>query len=131
MGLLIGVAGLAALVANPVEHGFPRWLGFGLPGTALLLACLVPMRPSWLLEALQRVGSASYAVYLIHLFVARGVREVWVRVLGQNYLGFYILAALASTVAASLLVHRFFEVPATRLVRRLFGVGRKHRDALA
>jgi exopolysaccharide production protein ExoZ len=129
LGLLTGVAGLAALVINLVEFGVPRWLGFGLPASALLLACLVPIAPSWPLAALGHIGSASYAIYLIHLFIARAVREVWMRLLGPTHLDFYVVAALFGTVVVSLLVHNVFEVPATRLLRRLFGVGRSSGSA--
>jgi exopolysaccharide production protein ExoZ len=125
IGLLIGAAGLVTLAANPVALGVPRWLGFGLPVAALLLASLRPIRPSWLLSTLGYVGSASYAIYLTHLFVARAVREVWMRLLGPAQLGLHVGLALVSTIVISLLVCNFFEVPTTRLVRRLFGVGRR------
>jgi exopolysaccharide production protein ExoZ len=126
-GLLLGVLGLAALFANPFAPDLPRWISFGLPATALLLSCLAPMKPSWILTALSRVGSASYAIYLIHLFVARAAREVWMRLLGPHLLGFYVGAALLGTIALSIPVHDLFEVPATRLVRRVFGVSRRSR----
>jgi exopolysaccharide production protein ExoZ len=124
IGLLIGAAGLATLVANPVRFGLPRWLGFGLPTSALLVACLAPIPPSRLLTALARIGAASYAIYLSHLFVARAVREMWMRLFGPVQLAFYVIAAVAGTIAVSLLIHNFFEVPATRLLRQWFGVGR-------
>ncbi|MCO5091591.1 acyltransferase [Bosea sp. (in: a-proteobacteria)] len=75
---------------------------------------IVPIGP---VKALAVVGDASYALYLVHPFVIRGLREVVLR-LGLPMPALYIALALAGSVIAALMVHRFFEKPATRLVRR-------------
>ena len=72
--------------------------------------------PRWLLEA----GNASYAIYLVHLFV---VGVVWVAVLRLGGRGYPALAALISAsllacLVAGEVVHRLVELPLMRLFRR-------------
>jgi exopolysaccharide production protein ExoZ len=78
---------------------------------------IVPLPP---VKALAAVGDASYALYLVHPFVIRGMREIVLR-LGLHSPALYIALALAGSVVAALLLYRFFEKPATRLVRRWLG----------
>ncbi len=75
--------------------------------------------PSAPIRSLAVLGDASYALYLVHPFVIRGLREVAVRLgLGQPLL--FIMVALAGATAAALVVHRLFEKPATTWLRRRF-----------
>ena len=69
------------------------------------------------LKALAAVGDASYALYLVHPFVIRGMREAALRI-GLHAPLPYMVLALAGSVVAALLLYQFFEKPATRLVRR-------------
>jgi peptidoglycan/LPS O-acetylase OafA/YrhL len=122
--IAVAAAGAALLVVSahfPVTEGSwdsVLWRG----GAAILLmlaaACgregIVPARP---VKALAVLGDASYALYLVHPFVIRGMREAALR-LGLHAPVPYIVLALAASVIAALLVYRFFEKPATRLVRR-------------
>ena len=78
---------------------------------------IVPLPP---VKALAAVGDASYALYLVHPFVIRGMREVVLR-LGLYSPALYVALALAGSVIAALLLYRFFEKPATRLARRWLG----------
>jgi exopolysaccharide production protein ExoZ len=79
-----------------------------------------PAAPSVLTITLARIGDASYALYLVHPFAIRGLREVFARVgLFEPWL--FVAAALASAVIAALLVHRLFEAPVTRALRRWTG----------
>lgn len=73
--------------------------------------------PSVAMRALARVGDASYALYLVHPFVIRGLREVFMRA-GLHEPVLFIIVALAGAVVAALAAHRLFEVPATRWLRR-------------
>jgi peptidoglycan/LPS O-acetylase OafA/YrhL len=70
--------------------------------------------------ALARIGDASYALYLVHPFVIRGLREIFVR-LGLFEPGLFVATALTGAVIAALLVHKLFEVPVTRVLRRWTG----------
>jgi peptidoglycan/LPS O-acetylase OafA/YrhL len=122
--IAIAAAGAGLLIASAYFPGTDgpwsslMWRG----GAAILLmlaaACgrdgIVPVRP---VRALAVVGDASYALYLVHPFVIRGMREVALR-LGIHAPALYAALALAASVLAALLVYRYFEKPATRLVRR-------------
>ena len=66
------------------------------------------------------LGDISYAIYLIHPFVIRGIGEVIVRTGVATHLGpiGFVIVALAGTVIAAVIVHRAFERPATASMRR-------------
>ena len=76
--------------------------------------------PSAAMRALARVGDASYALYLVNPFGIRGLREVFMRA-GLHEPKLFMAVALAGAVIASLAVHRLFEGPATRWLRRRLG----------
>jgi peptidoglycan/LPS O-acetylase OafA/YrhL len=76
--------------------------------------------PALPIRALAAVGDASYALYLVHPFVIRGLREVALRV-GLASPVLYIVLALAGAVVAAVLLYHWFERPATRLLRRWLG----------
>jgi exopolysaccharide production protein ExoZ len=117
----LGVAVLLAAARWPGDGG--AWSSFAWQGSAaalLVLAAACGERrtaPSVPVRALALVGDASYALYLAHPFVIRGLREVFTRLGLGSPLGFIALA-LAGSVAAALLAHRYFEKPATRWLRR-------------
>jgi len=67
------------------------------------------------------LGDASYALYLAHPFVVRGLRMIaeatgLAPLLGPGPL---VLLMLAASAAAAILVHRIVERPLTRAVRAL------------
>jgi exopolysaccharide production protein ExoZ len=135
-GLMLGAGPRVALVAiavglllwsphAPLPAG--PWRDLALHGSAAALLVLAavtgsrePAAPSALATALVRVGDASYALYLVHPFAIRGLREVFAG-LGLLEPGLFVAAALASAVIAALLVHRLFEAPVTRALRRWTG----------
>lgn len=135
-GLMLGAGARFALAAVAVGLllGSPHaplsagpWRDLALHGSAAALLVLAavtgprePAAPTALGSALVRVGDASYALYLVHPFAIRGLREVFVR-LGVLEPWLFVVAALASAVIAALLVHRLFEVPVTRALRRWTG----------
>ncbi|WP_262331766.1 acyltransferase family protein [Bosea sp. BH3] len=123
----VAVAGVGVLLAAAHLPGADGpwssvlWRGGAAVLLMLAAACgregIVAPRP---VRALAVVGDASYALYLVHPFVIRGMREVALRI-GLASPALYIVLALAGAVLAALLVYRFFEKPATRLVRRWIG----------
>ena len=135
-GLMLGAGPRVALVAMavslllwsphaPLPAGPWRDLALhGLAAALLVLAAVTgsrePAAPSALGSALVRVGDASYALYLVHPFAIRGLREVFAR-LGLLEPWLFVMAALAGAVIAALLVHRLFEAPVTRALRRWTG----------
>lgn len=128
-GLRIAVAATGAALLVTAAHipgadgAWSSVLWRGSAAVLLMLAAgcgregIVPLKP---VKALAAVGDASYALYLVHPFVIRGMREVALR-LGLHSPVLYVGLALAGSVVAALLLYRFFEKPATRVVRRWAG----------
>ena len=122
------VAGAVALLLFGQHLPWPAgpWRDLALHGTAatlLVLAAVSGRRegaPSPLLTALAQVGDASYALYLVHPFVIRGLREVFAQG-GLHAPALFVAVALVGAVIAALVVYRLFEVPMTRGLRRLSG----------
>lgn len=120
----LGVALL--LVAAQMPGSDAPWAALAWRGSAaalLVLAAACGRRreaPSMPIRWLALVGDASYALYLVHPFVIRGLRELFQR-LGLGSPPLFIIIALAGAVVAALLVHRAFEKPATRFMRRRLG----------
>lgn len=121
----VAAAGVAVLlVAARMPDADGIWSTVLWHGSAALLLVLAaacgrergkPSAPP--IRALAAVGDASYALYLVHPFVIRGLREVALRV-GPTAPALYIPLALGGAVLAAVLVYRWFERPATRLLRR-------------
>ncbi|RYE82307.1 MAG: acyltransferase, partial [Hyphomicrobiales bacterium] len=91
------------------------------PGALLLVTAAACGRnvtaPSALVRSLATLGDASYALYLVHPFAMRALREVFVR-LAPGATGFFIVFALVAAVLAALAVYHWFERPMTKAVRR-------------
>lgn len=129
MRALVAGFGLAVLLLAahwPVGEG--AWQSFAWQGSAatlLVLAAACGERRSAAaspVRALALVGDASYALYLVHPFVIRALREVSVR-LGMGSPLLFIAIALAGSVAAALIIHRGFEKPVTQWLRLIFSPG--------
>lgn len=120
----LGVAVLLAAADRPADEGawnMVLWHGSAAVLLVLAAACgrerPAPPRP---IAALAAVGDASYALYLVHPFVIRGLREVALRA-GPMPPLLYVALALAGAVVAALLLHHRFERPMTRAMRRWLG----------
>ncbi len=126
-----GIGGLALLGDGEVA-GLARPLLVGLPAACLVAALALGEprpAPAWV-GPLSRLGDASYALYLVHPFCLRALREVLARAGLAAPLGAWGVGALmlALAVAAALLTHRLVERPATRALRaRLDPGGRPGR----
>ncbi len=121
IGAWLLVGGLVAILCVPGASLAVRVVGWGLPAAAIVLGCAAleaPLSlklPRWLLE----LGNASYAVYLVHLFV---LPLVWmaVRRVGGGGTAALTCILLTSLVATSLVgeaVHRWLELPLTSVLR--------------
>lgn len=126
--MAVAAAGVAVLlVAAQMPGADGVWSAVLWQGGAALLLVLAAACgreravPAALpVRALAAVGDASYALYLVHPFVIRGLREVMLRA-GLALPVFYIVLALGGAVLAAVLLYRWFERPATRLLRRWLG----------
>jgi exopolysaccharide production protein ExoZ len=129
--LVLGAIGLAlfALVAAQAP-GLPRALLFGVPAGCLVAACglgrehvLADETVAVRLGAV--LGDASYALYLIHPFVIRGMRRtVEMAGLGPSlppwlFLGVALLAAILASIAVFRLIERPLNAGARLLLERV------------
>lgn len=130
-----GIGGLA-LIGDAEVAGLARPVLAGLPAACLVAALALAEAgpaPVFWVAPLSRLGDASYALYLVHPFCLRGVREALVRSGLAAPLGSWGVGALmvAASVAAALATYRLIERPATRALRARLdpGGGRTGRPA--
>lgn len=122
---LVAAAGIALLVLA-ADDGWAQtsWGAVALRGPAALLLVTAAAcgrnvtAPSALVRALALLGDASYALYLVHPFAMRTLREVFAR-LAPGATGLFILLALVAAVLAALAVYHWFERPMTKVLRRV------------
>jgi peptidoglycan/LPS O-acetylase OafA/YrhL len=117
---LLTVAALAALHFHSHE-GPQRFYDWGIPAVVLVLAAStgkpvsrLPLLELWLV----RFGDASYAMYLAHPFIMRGVTLLWRHTNASLLLYAALCLVLAQT--AALLLHHFGERPVTAWLRGKF-----------
>ncbi|AOY98941.1 hypothetical protein BKK81_06465 [Cupriavidus sp. USMAHM13] len=103
--------------------GMSRLLTMGLPAAAILAGALALERaravPQW--PWLQRLGDASYSLYLLHPMVLSATVQLWRRGGWVNGLGAqlaYSALALAAVIVAALICYRGLEQPLTRILSR-------------
>ncbi|CAO4163295.1 acyltransferase family protein [Methylorubrum populi] len=125
--LALAAFGLAGLALAPPEPAL-RFLSWGLPAACLVAAAVLGrdrpegVRSGWaapVFALAERLGDASYALYLLHPFVLRAGREILLRTGLAPLLGPWpsLVLMIALTLPAALLAHRWVERPLTRLVR--------------
>ncbi|MDP4024305.1 acyltransferase [Methylobacterium sp. NEAU 140] len=137
----LGLALAAQILPEAEASGFARPLCVGLPAALLVAAAaLGPARDRAGIAALpaplrwlSALGDASYALYLVHPFALRAVREGLLAAGLAPVLHPYpwgsMLLMLAGSAAAALLVHRWVERPMTRAARARLDRGAQNRGA--
>jgi exopolysaccharide production protein ExoZ len=121
---LMVAAGIALfVVASGDGWAQTSWGALALRGPAALLLVTAAAcgrnvtAPSALVRALALLGDASYALYLVHPFAMRALREVFLRT-APGATGTFIVLALVAAVLAALAVYHWFERPMTKALRR-------------
>jgi peptidoglycan/LPS O-acetylase OafA/YrhL len=131
----LATAGFAILLLtdpNAVDFaGFQRLWRWGLPAALIIAAAsLLPMPrldASRAMSALSKVGDASYALYLCHPFVLRGLTIIWEKIGLGPVAGpwVYVTAATLLATFVSLPIYALFEKPVTARVQGWFGVAKR------
>jgi exopolysaccharide production protein ExoZ len=123
--ILFGAAAAGfAWSASPWHLPLPDWIGLGLPSMLAVAAVTLP-QGALAFAAIDRLGDASYAIYLVHPMVIAVARMLSDR----DYLKpgampwEYLFGVIAVSIAAALLVHDRFEKPLTLYCRRLLFSG--------
>jgi exopolysaccharide production protein ExoZ len=110
---------VAAIVEATRWDDLPRWIGWGVPALQIVAAFALVDRAVAFPRFFERLGDASYALYLTHpavISVARALSQ-------KGYLApafapwFYLVTYAAICVGTSLVVHRLLEKPMTGALR--------------
>ena len=126
------LAGLALMALDLTQPGellaLPRPLAYGLPAAFLVAsAALASPERRGAENPLIRwgviLGDASYALYLLHPFVIRALRELVTRTAIAALVGpwGFVMLSILCAAAAAIGVNRVFERPITRATRQLLG----------
>ena len=126
---IVGLALFALDLAQPRELlALPRPLAYGLPAAFLVAAAALasPERRSsenLLIRWGVNLGDASYALYLLHPFIIRALRELVTRTGIAALIGpwTFVMLSIPCAAAAAICVNRVFERPITRATRHLLG----------
>lgn len=112
-----GAAGLLIAALPSVFSELWRPLLWGIPATAMVAGALAlegggcVARLPWL----ERLGDASYAIYLWHL----PATAVIAHTLGYGRPWLFLPVSLAASIAAGLAAHRWVEIPLIAFLRRI------------
>ena len=134
--LVLALAGLALLMLDLTRAGeflaLPRAVAYGVPAALLVAAAALPGPARHeVRSALFRwgviLGDASYALYLLHPFVIRALRELVSRAGLATLIGpwGFVALSLACACALAVFVNQLFERPVTASARRLLGLALK------
>ena len=111
---------IGALSLLHLQPHWPRIFADGVPAASLVFAAItgkpafsLPRLETWLV----RLGDASYALYLAHPFVMRAGALLWQHLHRPGGVYAYIACCLVAAQIAALVIHKFFERPATRWLR--------------
>ncbi len=115
-------------------HGALRPLVWGVPAALIFAGFVLRTVPAargapWAI--LVALGDASYAIYLLHPLVVRGLRVGFDKAPASAAVSPWLFVALglAAVVPLACAVHRFVERPLTRSLSRLLGTAPTRRRA--
>jgi peptidoglycan/LPS O-acetylase OafA/YrhL len=122
--VLLAVLGLAegfGFVSTVIEDrgAFVGLLAFAV-ATLTLVVSHEPRLPRW--TWLERLGDASYSIYLVHMFSVAGIAGVLLKLLGSTDTTAILLAIATATVGGVILgwlTFRFVENPILNRLRKL------------
>lgn len=115
---------LPDIISLPSFHGFTRPATWGFGGSLIILALMGSEKRGVVINyaPVITIGSASYAIYLIHPFVLQIVAKFTAPFLEYRLLfaGLTVTGVLGLTLLVSVIVWRRFEVPANKALRNWF-----------
>jgi exopolysaccharide production protein ExoZ len=129
--LTCGLALFALTAPTAAAQPWSRVLGFGLPALLIVSAAAGLCRQLPRLALLERLGDASYAIYLFHVILLQVMTEVWLRLPALHAPPaalLFILTALLLSASLGLLIFRQVERPMQRALTAALipGGGRAH-----
>lgn len=122
----LAIAALVMLHLDPLAgsgNRFAGLVGYGLPALMLVAACALGHGGeggSTLMTRFgARLGDASYALYLLHPFVSRALKEIALRLPlpADAAVPVFLVLALCGSLMVAMIVYVVFERPMTRRLR--------------
>ncbi|MDQ0281337.1 acyltransferase family protein [Rhodococcoides fascians] len=89
--------------------------------TTLIAGLIVPESPTLFARTWERLGDASYAIYLTHNIALLGGAGIWVRLLGTRHYPLAIPILATAAVIFGVAAHYWIERPVTNRVRKVVG----------
>lgn len=133
----LGSVAFALMLLGPtLWPQFDRAVMFGVPAVIIVACGLIGERSGLVLGQswIQRLGAASYSVYLTHFFCTQVVTKAAERLAGAGPWVAWALAPAAFLLVAmvGMLTHRRIELPLTELARRWIApLGPRPRPTIA
>lgn len=102
-----------------------RFFVWGMPASLIVYAALGLSPAGGRISGfLERLGDASYSLYLSHTFTITLLFVIWQK-LGPASPTLFILAAFLASIAAGFIAHRIIEIPLTQAARKLIDARRR------
>jgi exopolysaccharide production protein ExoZ len=99
---------------------FPSWIGLGIPSVLAVSAFTLAKKP-FAFPAINKLGDASYAIYLVHPMIIAMARMFaehdYLRPADRPWL--YLIGVVAVSIGTALIVHQCFERPIAVRCRRV------------
>ncbi len=123
VGVLLFVAAVAGFyrTLTPDHISLPSWIGLGIPSVLAVSAASLT-RTSFNFPAANKLGDASYAIYLIHPIIIALARKL----VPRGYLApdttfpwVYLIGVVVASIGTALIVHKYLEGPLTMRCREL------------
>jgi exopolysaccharide production protein ExoZ len=125
LSLRLAMTAIAILGLHEQSDAAFTWrpISFGLPGALLVMAAVSSRRPEYIgpvMRGMIRLGDASYAMYLFHPFVMRGVTLLSTHVTAPTEMGGIATVVLSLVLAqlGALAINARFERKLTSVLRR-------------
>ncbi|HWL31826.1 MAG TPA: acyltransferase [Xanthobacteraceae bacterium] len=118
----------AGVIAAPIPHSGPELsvilspMTFEFIGGAFIGIFISRYPRNWpSIPALERIGDASYSIYLSHVFVISAIGRIYALIPYHSYMSeaVFILIAIVAANLYGLLSYRYIEQPAILAARRL------------
>jgi exopolysaccharide production protein ExoZ len=120
IGLIVAAVALFVVCVDQAPWPFGWQVVFwGLCVAIVLLAIVAEEHRSGALAGLERLGDASYSIYLFHFLVIAAVGRVWLTMFGHIALWPFAAVAFVTASAVGLAIHLWVERPMLVTLRHL------------
>jgi peptidoglycan/LPS O-acetylase OafA/YrhL len=111
--LLAAITGFYWTLA-PGHIALPSWIGLGIPSLLVVAAVSLTKTP-FDFPVANKLGDASYAIYLVHPIIIAIARKFAARSLLEPIAlpWVYLICVVAASIGAAVIVHEYFERPIT------------------